>query len=252
MFLFITLFYIIGLFVQTSVVIADCMNNITVHYHERVPYLQTTPQAVKGLTADPTNFAFNEAGISFQWQKTPSKRQMAIIEMNKGCDCSVGWFKNPDRQKFAKYTNYIYQDQPQVAMTRADNRKLKNGLSVVNILSNRELKLLVKNGYSYGSFLDKKISQNKPRLTKVVYENMKMLELIYYNRFDYFFIAPEEANDLIKASGFSRENFKYITFSDMPPGEKRYIICSKQIQDSIIEKLNEAIIKYNYEKVILE
>ncbi len=244
--LFISLFCIIGLVAQASVAMADCIDNISVHYNERVPYLQTTPRGVKGLTADPVNLAFEKAGISFQWKKTPSKRQMAVLKMNEGCDCLVGWFKNPEREKFAKYTRHIYQDKPQIALIRADNRKLKNGVSVDDILSNRNLKLLVKDGYSYGDFLDKKISQNNPNLTKVVYENMKMLELIHRNRYDYFFITPEEANGLIKASGFPKQNFKYIIFSEMSTGEKRYILCSKQVQDSLIEKLNEAIIKYIY------
>ncbi len=228
---FITLFYMIGLFVQASVVIADCINNISVHYNERVPYLQTTPQGVKGITADPTNLAFEKAGIPFQWKRTPSKRQITILKMNKGCDCLVGWFKNPEREKFAQYTHHIYQDKPQVALTRADNKKLKNGVSIDNIFSNRALKLLVKDGYSYGGFLDKKISQNNPNLTKVIYENMKMLELIFNNRYDYFFISPEEAVGLIESSGISNKNFKYVTFSDMPKGEKRYIICSQKVGD---------------------
>ncbi len=242
--LFISIFLIIGFFVPTSVVVADCINIISVHYNERAPYLQTTPQGVIGLTADLANLVFEKANISFQWKKTPSKRQMLILKRNNECDCLVGWFKNSEREKFAKYTNYIYQDKPQIALTRADNRKIKNGISVDDILSDRALSLLVKDGYSYGGFLDRKIIQHNPDSMKVVFENRKMLELIHENRYDYFFIAPEEADGLIKASGFPKQDFKFVTFPDMPAGEKRYILCSMQIQDSIIEKLNKAILKY--------
>ncbi len=237
----VSVFIIFGFVSRPPVLTADCDNQLTVHYNERPPYLETLPQGVKGLTADPATLVFKNAGLSFTWEKTPSKRQMAILKRNIGCDCLVGWFKNPEREIFAKYTHSIYQDKAQIALTRADNQQIKSGGSVEEILANRNLSLLVKDGYSYGSFIDKKIAENNPKLTKKVYENIKMLELIYRNRYDYFFIAQEEANGLIKASGFPRKDFKYIQFSNMPEGEKRYILCSQKVGDDIIEKLNTVI-----------
>ena len=70
-----------------------------------------------------------------------------------------------------------------------------------------------------------------------------MLKMLQHNRIDYFFISHEEADSLIESSGIPKNNFKYIAFSDMPKGEKRYLLCSKKVGDDIIEKLNSAILE---------
>ncbi|MCK5100668.1 MAG: transporter substrate-binding domain-containing protein [Desulfobacteraceae bacterium] len=239
----VVMFHVFILVVNTTVCFAECPV-ISIHYHERAPYQETTDTGVEGLTGTPVTLVFQKAGIHFEWVKTPSKRQLKIIKDNYGCDCSVGWFKNPDREKFARYTYYIYQDKPQIALARADNRRLKSGVSVASVLSNRELTLEVKDGYSYGSFLDAKIAQYKPAIDRTTSENVYMLKKIHEKRADYFFIAPEEADSLIESSGLVKEDFKYIIFSDMPEGEKRYIICSQKVKDEVIEKLNKTIAEH--------
>lgn len=217
---------------------------ITLHYNERPPYLVTTDQGVGGLTGDPTTIVFKKSGIPFRWEQTPSKRQIYLLQQNSGRDCLVGWFKNQDREKFAKYTLPIYQDQPQVALMRADNDLAPNGSRVADLLSNQRLTLLVKDGYSYGDFLDGKIKESHPVQTVTTVENSGMLKMVFNRHADYFLIAPEEADGLIKSSEFDLHDFKFIHFSDMPYGEKRYILCSRQVEDAVIEQLNSAIQKY--------
>jgi polar amino acid transport system substrate-binding protein len=228
------------LLLAASESMAGC-DSVNVHYNERIPYLHKTENGVEGLTATPTAAAFQKAGIPFRWENTPSKRQMKIIKENGGCDCLVGWFKNPEREKFAKYTHYIYQDKPQIALTRADNKKLRSGTTVDSVLSDPELTLEIKEGYSYGSFLDAKIAQYKPKIDRTIYENINMLKKIHAKRADYFFIAPEEAQGLIESSGLPRKDFKFIEFSNMQKGEKRYILCSQKVGDDLIERLNKAL-----------
>jgi ABC-type amino acid transport substrate-binding protein len=215
--------------------------SINLLYHERPPYAETSGPAVKGLTASPSASAFDKAGIQFKWALTPSKRELQIIQENQGCDCSVGWFKNPDREKFALYTSALYQDQPQIAIARANNDKIQSGRKVADVLTNPDLTLGVKDGYSYGKFLDDQIAAANPKKDVTTAENTNMLEKVRKGYNDYFFMAPEEADDLIRVSGFRKEDFKYITFSDMPNGEKRYIICSKRVGADVVEKLNQAL-----------
>jgi polar amino acid transport system substrate-binding protein len=228
-------------------IMAGC-DSRNLHFHERIPYVHEIENGVEGFTATPATAAFQKADIPFQWKKTPSKRQMLIIKNNKGCDCAVGWFKNPEREKFAKYTLPIYQDRPQIALTRADNEKLRSGMTVDSLFSDPNLILGVKNGYSYGIYLDMKIVQHKPAVEKTTCENINMLKLIHVRRWDYFFIAPEEADWLIESSGLSKKDFKYIEFKDIPEGEKRYIMCSQKVGDEIIERLNKAITEEDFLK----
>ncbi len=114
---------------------------ITLHYHERPPYYMTGPLGVYGLCVDPAKLAFNRANIPFRWEKTPAKRQLDIIKENRSKDCIIGWFKNPDREKFAKYSHVIYQDKPTIALARADNYNIISNGPLEETLLNSDLVL---------------------------------------------------------------------------------------------------------------
>lgn len=217
---------------------------ITLHYNERPPYLVTTENGISGLTGDQATIVFERSKIPFRWQQTPSKRQIYILQQNRGRDCLVGWFKTMDRETFARYTLPIYQDKPQIALARSDNAAIPAETTVEILFTNPQLKLLVKDGYSYGDFLDSKIKQYDPVRTETTVENREMLKMVYTRRADYFLIAPEEANGLIESTGFDLQDFKFIHFSDIPYGENRYILCSMQVEEAVIEQLNAAIRQY--------
>lgn len=221
---------------------------ITLHYHERPPYYVTGPLGVYGLCSDPAKLVFKKAGIPFRWKKTPAKRQLDIIKRNRSRDCLLGWFKNSEREKFAKYSLYIYLDKPAIALARADNRKILSGRPLEETFSNANLILLRKDGYSYGQFVDAKIVEFNPRQELTNAENVGMLKMIHSKRADYFFISEEEAAELTASSGLPMTDFKYIEFSNMPEGNKRYLLFSKKVKDEVIEKIDAAIKKYVHAK----
>ncbi|MCX4025070.1 hypothetical protein H0A36_23430 [Endozoicomonas sp. SM1973] len=65
-----------------------------------------------------------------------------------------------------------------------------------------------------------------------------MMKMLKANRFNYFIVAEEEAEELVLANkGF----FAIHKLSDLPPGSKRYFMCSKKVDNSIIDKINQAI-----------
>jgi len=215
-----------------------------IHYHERKPYYIEGANGVHGLCADPVKLAFMKAGISFRWQKTPANRQLKIIKENRAPEFAIGWFKNAERQKFAKFTSHIYRDKPTLALARSDNEIIKSEYSIDHVLSNRRLRLLRKAGYSYGAFIDEKITAFQPRQIETTSENINMLMMVKSHRADYFFVADEEAKELISQSGYQLTDFKYIRFTDMPEGNKRYLLCSQKVDDKIIVRLNRAIRHY--------
>jgi polar amino acid transport system substrate-binding protein len=217
---------------------------IYLHYNERPPYLVTTQNGVEGLVGGRTSAVFEKSNLPFVWVQTPSKRQIYILQQNTGRNCLPGWFKTADRETFAKYTVPIYQDEPQIALTRARNDEIPATTTVDEIFKRSELTLLVKDGYSYGSFLDQKMAELDPARIETTVENSGMLKMIYAGHADYFFIAPEEAEGVITASGYELQDFKEIHFTDITEGENRYILCDFQIDDATIDLLNEAIRQY--------
>lgn len=214
---------------------------LTVHYHQRRPYYMKDAGRVHGLCADVVNRAFTNAGIPYRWQETPAKRQLPLLEANRKRECLVGWFKNPSREAYAKFSIPIYRDKPTIALARKDNPRINSGDSLEKIFADHLLKLLRKDGYAYGEFIDRKIAAFNPRQVVTTADNMGMLQMIRSWRADYFFIAEEEAASLVSLSGLPSATFKFISFSHMPEGNRRYILYSRKVEDSIIEKIDDAV-----------
>lgn len=222
-------------------------NIITLHYHERKPYYMTGANEVFGVCATPAKIAFEKAGVPVRWQKTPARRQLEIIKRNSGRDCLLGWFKNPEREQYARFSLPIYQDRPAIVLARADNEKITSDMTIEALLSRSDITLLKKDAYSYGEFVDRKIAEYDPGQVVTTAENLNMLKMIRAGRADYFFIAQEEAEWLIGASSLPEADFKFVTISDIPKGNKRYLLFSYQVEPEIVDKVNQAIrLQLNY------
>ncbi len=216
-------------------------NELQIHFHERRPFYVSYKGKVYGLVANPISLALTETGMDYVWVETPAKRQLDIIRENKFKVCAAGWFKTPEREQYAKFTLPVYQDKPFVALTRASNGLLKTEDSIDRVFNEDRLRLLVKSGYSYGTYLDAKIEMLSPRQVITTAENEAILKMILAHRADYCFMTEEEAHDLLVYSSLNRLAFKVVHFKDIPENNQRYLICSKKVTDEDIHKINGAL-----------
>jgi uncharacterized protein (TIGR02285 family) len=216
---------------------------IQLYYYDRAPYAVTDTQGeVSGLCAAPAASAFKQAGIPFQWKKMPFKRQLVTIKHNKKKACGIGWFKNTERESFARFTDSIYQDKPAVTISKKGNKALDQHRDLKSLFVDKKIKLLVKDGFSYGTYIDELINSYDPKIVSVVNStNVEMLQMILSGRADYFFISEEEAEHIIAAAGYEMSQFQLQHFDDMPAGNRRYIACSQQVSPEIIDLLNSAL-----------
>ncbi len=204
-------------------------------FEERVPYIQKTNSSINGLVATPAIKALDATKINYILKEKPSKRHLYEIQANKKPICALGWFKNPAREKFAKFTLPLYQDYSMGIIARKDRKTDFTNISIDNLLKNN-YKILTKASYSYGKFLDNKLEEYKITKKEVYTDNENMLLLIEKKRADFMFISKEESTLL-----FQKNQYKDISFYDikgMPKGNKRYLICSKKVDDNIINKIN--------------
>ncbi len=229
------------LFLFTSTVMAQ--SPIQLYYDERVPYAVSDKHgAVHGLTATPAAKAFEQAGIPFQWKKMPFKRQLAIIKYNKKPACGIGWFKKPEREQFARFTRVVYQDRPSIVISKKSSSKMSQHGDVSSLLQDKSIKLLVKDSFSYGTYVDKQITKYQPETVAVAgSNNIQMLQIILSGRADYLFAAEEEAEEMIVSAGYDIAQFELHHFTDMPAGNNRYIACSQQVAPETVELLNQAL-----------
>ena len=214
---------------------------ILLYYSDRIPYAVTDSQGgVSGLCATPAANAFRQAGIPFKWKKMPFKRQLETIKYNKKLACGIGWFKNPERENFAHFTEEIYQDRPGISISKKGNDTIAQHKNLKSLLTDKKAKLLVKEGFSYGAYIDELIKKYSPPAVVVVNStNIQMLQMILSGRADYFFMSEEEAAHIISSAGYEVSQFQVQHYEDMPDGNRRYIICSQQVSPEIIDLLNQ-------------
>lgn len=216
-------------------------DKITLLYYERPPYSSPTDSGdVQGLTATPAAKAFNKAGLSFEWARMAFTRQLELIKENVGPACSVSAFHTAERAQFAKFTKAIYQDKPFIGLT-PKQFIVPPGYTVKQVLGMKDIRLLVKEGFSYGA-MDEHIRTLKPVIISTPVEVVQMIQMLKANRADLIIVAEEEGDYLIKQAGLNAANFNVVHFSDSPAGTKRYLMCSKKVPDEVIRKLNAVIV----------
>lgn len=209
--------FVLGMGISLALTV-HARSGIAILYNQRPPYVVITPSGVSGLTGTPVLAAFRATGIAHYWEEIPSNRQIRDVRLNRRPVCAVGWFRNANRMAYARFTLPIYRDRPMVGLTLANNNRLASGETVSRALSTPHLRLLVKSGYSYGHYVDGLIRKIQPLRVTVTGENLDMLHMLNLGRADFFFVSEEEADDLIKLSGYSAAHYKYIHFADTPPG----------------------------------
>jgi polar amino acid transport system substrate-binding protein len=214
---------------------------LVVQYSDRPPFMMLdSGGAMTGSVGGPAAHAFQMAGISVKWEASSSKRQLAILQADATPVCSIGWYKTTEREQYAKYTKAVSQDSAMVALANADFHAADNG-RIEDLLSNPNISVLVKDAVVYGTYLDSQFGKMKARRVTSIDEYGPMVRLVRLGRVQLTFIPIEEANYYIEKMGYARSDFNIIHFSDMPPGERRYILCSKKVDDAVIEKLNAHI-----------
>lgn len=213
---------------------------LTLYYNERPPYAVTQPDGeVSGLTASPTARALRAAGIGFEWSPLPSARQLAVMKEGRELACGIGWFRNAEREAFAQFSRPVYQDQPPVALANIDTPQRTDRLA--DLLAQRDLIVLVKEKFSYGAFIDGLLAQLKPTIATTTVENGQMVQMIERHRVDLMFVAPEEAQALIAQSASQGKALKVMHFADVPAGEKRHLMCSREVPKDWIERFDAAL-----------
>jgi polar amino acid transport system substrate-binding protein len=210
--------------------------NLTILYEQRKPYVEEDTNSLKGLVATPIIKALEQANINYILKQKPSKRHLFEIKANNHAICAIGWFKNNEREKFAKFTKTVYQDKPMGIIKRKSNHMI-NGSMDIDTLLQQNIKLLGKKSYSYGKFIDSKTKQYSIKRLNVSSDNIKMLTLIAKKRADFLFISFEEAYELLKNHPL-KDSLEFIHLQNMPKGNKRYLICSKKVNDTIITMIN--------------
>jgi polar amino acid transport system substrate-binding protein len=216
--------------------------DLVVYFHERPPYSwQEADGRVRGLVAEPTEKALVQAGIPFRWEKLPSARQAEVFKADALAACGIGWFKRPEREAYARFSQPVYRDGSLVAIARRDDGRFGSETRLAALLARRDVKLLVKNGYSYGSYVDAEIGRLQSRSIKTSTDNHHMMQMIALQRADYMLMSREEADHLLSQNDAALATLGAYPLADAPAGEARHLMCARKVPQKLIEDFNAAL-----------
>lgn len=214
---------------------------LTLHYQERAPYSATQPDGtVAGLVATPAAQALTQAAVPFVWARTPSQRQLALIQEGTGLHCGVGWFRNAERAALGKFSKPLYRDRPFGALARGDSL-LRPAQSSAEALALAGDTLLVKEGYSYGAQLDRLIAARASPPQKTSAETQQMLRMLLAGRAGWIIVTPEEAQALRQEVGAAAQSLRSVAFSDIAAGETRHLYCNRAVPDAWLARIDQAL-----------
>ncbi|MES2164804.1 MAG: transporter substrate-binding domain-containing protein [Pseudomonadota bacterium] len=208
---------------------------------QRPPYLEVLPGgAMDGIAVRPALAAFRKAGIEVTLREVPALRQLQRLKSNQERVCSVGWYKTRERLQFAKYSAALSQDTPWAAFTNLPAAPVGE-TTVRAMLANERLTVLLKVGFVYGDYLDQELSTMRAQ-GKLTHADMpQVFRMIEVGRAQLTFAPIEEIQHYLKYYSTSTGASQIITFAEMPAGYKRYLMCSKLVEDSLLARFNAAL-----------
>lgn len=196
-----------------------------------------------GLVVTPVERAMTSAAISNIWIETSFKRQLVMVEANDEAVCAVGLYKNKERQKFAKFSDVILRslDRPSVILAHRDFQP-DAGLDLLKIMSMPGIKMLRKDGATYGSAIDDLIERSKITVVSTTAEAINMAKMIAAKRADFILTPEGDALNMIKSIG-EEGKLHIVRPIGVPPGPERYLMCSQRVSDELLQRFNKAFVK---------
>lgn len=215
---------------------------LVVLYRDKPPYFYTQDGRPAGFLLERTMEIIKRAGLQATYEETPIKRITMQIQNSPAPVCSPGWYKLPEREAYAKFSIAIHEDKPHLVLAGAHVAdQMRATKSLREVLANPSLKIGKVSGISYGTELDTMISSAAQEAMDSTVTPLGLAKMIKARRADYMLIDEEDYKYLNARGDVDAEGLVPVRFSDMPPGLKRYIMCSKNVSAKTMAKLDRAI-----------
>jgi polar amino acid transport system substrate-binding protein len=217
---------------------------VTLHWFPRPPFHYIENDRVTGLLVEPIRAAFEAEGIPYRLENTPATRLYNTIRNSSGLDCGLGWYKNRQREAFARFSQAFYLDAAIVGVVRK-SKGVPPHISAAELLTKWEIRALVKQTFTHGAYLDSLLSNpgDKLHVERISAEVPKILQMVSADRADLALMLPVEA-DYVFSHGVRAEDFQVLHFPDVPAKEYRYLMCSQKIPDDMMLRINKAISRH--------
>ncbi len=225
---------------------------ITFLMYEHVPLLLFQDGKASGYVGERAYKVLTNSGIDFTVELSNPRRILAALKDESPNTCTFGFFKTAERQKFVQYSEPFIQDIRQGLLIRTENRSLfRNHRTFVEALADKSIVLGNVRGVSMGHDTDLLIEKHNPT-TIFGLDLEAIIRMLEAERFHYTLTDEIKAGAAFEKFGMNPKDFTVVHFPDMPPGSKRYFMCSRKTSPSIVTRLNKTIGKIVGNKLLME
>ncbi len=216
-------------------------NLLKIYYYERPPYYYTNSNGeAVGIINEIVKKILKDANIKYNFESIPIKRIFLLLEKDDYA-CSPGWFKTPERLRKFKYTLPIFKSKKGVAIFNKDV-KVPENISLKYLFKSK-YKLGLISGFNYGPIIEDFLKRYQPKYLRITTSQDNLIKMVAVHRIDYTFFSLENVERFIKKFPTYGKKLKIVNVLEIKEGIKRYIICSKKVDDKIIKKINNSIKK---------
>lgn len=214
---------------------------ITVSWRDKPPYHYLDNGIPKGFLLERTQAIFAAAGIATRLAPEPQKRIWANFSHGATNYCSFSWYRLPEREALGQYTLPISIDPPHSVLVSATGlARVKSHATLASLLADQELTLGVVDGVSYGPELDAMISHSANQIMRRTVDTTSMMRMLGVGRASFMLVDREDWEYVHRHEPMLQSTTR-LDFPDMPPGLKRYIVCSRDVAPQVMDKINQAI-----------
>jgi len=234
---------IIGTLVAATFPSYAIAQSLTMAFRNKPPYSYIENGEQKGFLLERTRRLLKQAGIEAVFVDMPPKRIFAEIEAGNQPICSFGWYKIPERERYALFSEVLHQDKPHLLLTSEKSAlAIQNHTTLKSLMSDRSLTLSAADGVSYGPELDAMIATFPGKTDKALIPPLQVAKKIAAGRADFMFIDQEDYDYLMASNHeFRGEPLVRTSLKDMPAGLKRYILCSRKVDTETMSRIDAAI-----------
>jgi polar amino acid transport system substrate-binding protein len=225
----------------TPVADAVAVEPLTVAWREKPPYHYTDNGVEKGFLLARGKLIFEKAGVPARFVEEPTKRIWANFQAGKTSYCSLGRYRQNQRDSMAQYSVAMHIDPPQaIVVSPVDLDKVRAHKSLASLLADPKLSVGLIDGVSYGPRFDGLLGKaGAERIIRTV-DSASMMRMVAVGRVSYT-LADRYGWEFALKHDPVLAQATVVEFPDAQGGMTRHIMCGKDVPQATMRKLNRAI-----------
>lgn len=222
---------------------ADAAEPMDIIFSDRPPLYYQAEDAkgrpeMRGTVYQQVHDVLDAAGLEARFLRQPTARAVSTIRNGERPACGLGWFKTPEREQFASFSEPIARDKPWVVVIQSRHEAAARAAgSLRRLLSLPGLQPSLLGGITHGVELERLLTEAKvPRAMVDPITNLKMIERDH----GHYTLLPQGVFEHYASTVNPQTRLKPITMADIP-AENLYLMCNRRVGADWMARFNAGL-----------